>query len=143
MLRRLRTAVTVNPWRYALPAGLLTGLYVLLATEQFGTYDHTVVLLAGFVGGLLVGHDSGQARRVGFLTGVVSSFPTLLWALDTVPAFFQWPQPQWFAGVQTLVLVAVVVLAALIVGLAGAVGGAVGSWLSRKTGPNEPRRIGG
>lgn len=141
MLRRLRTAVTANPWRFALPAGLLTGLYVLLTAEQFGTYDHTVVLLTGLVGGLLVAHDSGQARRVGSLTGVVSSFPTLLWALDTVPVLFGWPHPQWFAGLQTLLLVAVVVLAALLVGVAGGVGGAVGGWLSQKTEPNEPRRV--
>lgn len=143
MLRRLRATVIANPWRYALPAGLLTGLYVLLTAEQFGVYDHTVVLLTGLVGGLLVGHESGQAQRVGFRTGVVSSFPTLLWAVDIVPVLFGWPHPQWFAGLQTLLVVAVVVLAALLVGVAGAVGGAVGGWLSRKTGADGPRRVSG
>jgi hypothetical protein len=137
MIGTLRTLITDHPWTYALPAGLGSAAYVLNNASQTGPLDFTIVLWAGLLGGLLTPDGSTMARRVGFRTGLVASLP-LAWDIvslaELIPTF---NQPAWAGVLQAIMLLAAVALGVLFVSVGGAVGAAVGNWLSRKAG-SEP-----
>lgn len=134
MIDALRNLVTDHPWAYALPAGLGSAVYVLNNVSQTGTLDYTIILWAGFIGGILTLNRSKMARRVGFQTGLVASLP-LVWDIaslgSVIPTF---NQPAWVGVLQVVMLLATVGIAVLFVSVGGAVGAAVGNWLSQKVG---------
>lgn len=138
MLTALSERVTEHPWTYALPAGLLCAAYVRVTTPPTEMLDISVVLWAGFFGGLLTRNSATVARRVGVLTGLVASLP-VAWQVATllgvIPTF---DQPGWFGVVQVAVLLCAVVVAVLLVALAGAVGATAGHWISRRVGADRP-----
>lgn len=134
----VRTLLGGSTWRYALPAGLVSSWLVLTGAGHPPEYlDFGVVALAGLLGGVLVGGGTDRARRVGFQTGLVGSFPAVLQFGSVATSIPGFDQPAWFGVVQGMLVLGTAVTVMLLVGLSGAVGAVVGDRLTRRFGPAE------
>jgi uncharacterized membrane protein YeaQ/YmgE (transglycosylase-associated protein family) len=137
---QIRSSITNNTWKYALPVGLISSSYVLLNSWQHGSesLNFAPVFFVGLIAGLLIKNKSNKTRRIGFQTGVVGSLPVLWYlagAFLVIPSF----QQPTFVGVLQAVLVLVGTgLAVVLVGLLGVAGALIGAWLSEKFGTSRP-----
>lgn len=127
----VRNRIVDNAWLYAVPAGIVCGLYVLFSSADPSTLDFTVVFLAGVIAGLLTADNRAATSRVGLRTGLVASFPALRPLVELLGVVPNFDQPLWFGAMQAGVLLAFIVVSVLLVSLAGAVGALAGRWLSR------------
>ncbi|ELZ02467.1 DUF5518 domain-containing protein [Natrialba asiatica] len=137
-MSRLQNGVALledEPWNVALVVGLAsTPFTVYLYWRSLPGFSHPVtpVFLAGMIVGGLATRSELDTRRVGARTGLVSALPVLWPVLDLFAFISGLTQPLWFSGVSS---VAVVFVAAVIVGLSaliGQVGAIVGEWLLEK-----------
>lgn len=132
---------TDDTWRYPVALGLLATL-VLVVLEQFTTELHLVPVLLAVGGSLGVWSRPTKASglRVGWRAGLTASLALLNRVVAFGVAHLPAVRPSWFRGVVVAVLL---VYAAVVVGLLGAIGaigGALGEWARRRfvDGPRHP-----
>jgi hypothetical protein len=128
-------------WRYALLGGLvaLPGT-TFLYWQSSNELSLGPVLLGGLVAGYLYGGEA--CRQVGIRVGLIGGLPALWMLVDALAIVPGVGGPAWFRAVAGGMGVAAVVLftllAFVLAAVRGAVGVAMGGWLSKKTGRRRP-----
>jgi hypothetical protein len=123
-------------WRYALVAGLLSGVLVLASGWRASGLDARLgpVVLAAVFGGVLFADTPIPGARVGRRTGAVAAVPLLIPLVDVALSIPGFAQPAWFGVVQTLALVGVAAVMIAFATLVGTLSGVHGEWLAGKFG---------
>ncbi|MFB6196213.1 MAG: DUF5518 domain-containing protein [Haloplanus sp.] len=134
-----RTGSPSETWRSALLGGLiaLPGTASLL-WQSGDELSLGPVLIGALVAGYLHTGDESARRSVGVRVGLIGALPVLPMLAGVLTAIPSADGPAWFrvaaAGMGVGTMLVFTLLVAGMAAVTGAVGAAVGDWLSRKTG---------
>lgn len=125
-------------WQYALLGGVVSMPLTLAAYWNSGASDHfsfNMVVVGGLIAGFLARRYSADVSAASLRAGVIGGLAGYVWIASTILVSAENFADAWsFAPVKPLLVVVFSVFVLGTAGIAGFLGGLVGSWICRVTG---------